>query len=50
MFEVNVHHIRHYGSGKGRKAKHPANVTLHNLHNCVLRNRETFSAPNRLMY
>ena len=33
MFKVNVHHIRPYGTGKGRKTKYPANVTLHNWHN-----------------
>ena len=50
MFKVNVHNIRLYGTGKGRKSKQPANVDSHNLHNQVLRNRETLSAPNRLMY
>ena len=54
--EVNVHHIRPYGTGKSRKTKQPANVVshnsynLHNSHNRILRNRETLNAPNRLMY
>ena len=46
-FRVNVHHIRPYGTSKGMKAKQPANVDLHNH---VLRNRETHNAPNRLTY
>ena len=56
MFKVNVHHIRPYGTGKSRKTKQPANVVSHNSHssqnshNHILRNRETFNAPNRLMY
>ena len=49
-FKVNVHHIRPYGTGKGRKTKQPANVDLHNLQNHVLRNRETLNVPNRLKY
>ena len=49
-FRVNVHHIRPYGTGKGRKTKQPSNVDSHNLHNHVLRNREMLSAPNRLTY
>ena len=49
-FRVNVHRIRPYGTSKGRKTRQPANVDLHNLHNHVLRNRETLNAPNRLTY
>ena len=49
-FKVNVHHIRSYGTSKGRKTKQPSNVDSHNLHNRVLRNRETLNAPNGLMY
>ena len=45
MFKVNVHHIRPYGTSKGRKTKQPSNVYLHNH---VLRNR--VNAPNRLTY
>ena len=47
--KVNVHHIRPYGTGKGRKTRQPTNVVLHNSHishNHVLRNRETLDAPN----
>ena len=47
---VNVHHIRPYGTSKGRKTKQPGNADSHNLHNCILRNRETINASNRLMY
>ena len=50
MFKGNVHHIRPYGTGKGRKTKQPSNVDLHNSHNCVLRNRETLNSTNRLTY
>ena len=50
MFKVNVHHIRPYGTSKGRKTRQLLNVDLHNLHNHVLRNRKTINAPNRLMY
>ena len=50
MFKVNVHHIRPYGTGKGRKTTQPANAVLRNSHNRVLRNRETLNAPNRLTY
>ena len=46
-FRVNVHHIRPYGTSKGRKTRQPANI---DLHNCVLRNRETLNAPDRLTY
>ena len=49
-FKVNVHHIRPYGTGKGRKTKQPSNVDLHNSHNHVLRNRETLNSPNKLTY
>ena len=38
MFRVNVHHIRPYGTSKGRKTRQPANV---DSYDGVLRNRET---------
>ena len=44
MFRVNVHHIRPYGTSKGRETRQPANVDSHNSHNRVLRNRETLNA------
>ena len=44
---VDVHHIRPYGTSKGRKTRQPINV---NLYNHVLRNRETLNAPDRLTY
>ena len=47
MFRVNVHHTRPYGTSKGRKTRQPTTV---NLHNRILRNRETLNAPDRLMY
>ena len=46
-FRVNVHHIRPYGTSKGRKTRQPVNV---NLYNRVLRKGETLNAPDRLMY
>ena len=46
-FKVNVHHIRPYGMNKWRKDTQSA---TDNLHNCILRNRETLNAPNRLTY
>ena len=50
MFKVNMHHIRPYGTSKGRKTRQSVAVNSHNLHNHVLRNRETLNAPNRLTY
>ena len=46
-FRVNVHHIRPYGTSKGRKTRQPVNA---NSYNHVLTNRETLNAPDRLMY
>ena len=46
-FRINVHHIRPYGTSKGRKTRQAVTV---NLYNCVLRNRETLNAPDRLTY
>ena len=42
MFKVNVHHIRPYGTSKGRKTRQSVAINLHNLHNHVLRNTEIF--------
>ena len=50
MFRVNVHHMRPYGTSKGRKTRQPANVNSHNSHDCILRNGETLNSPNRLTY
>ena len=42
-----MHHIKPYGTGKGKKVRQSVTV---DLHNCVLRNRETLNAPDRLTY
>ena len=46
-FRVNVHHIRPYGTSKGKKSRQ---LVITESHKCVLRNRETLNAPDRLTY